>query len=889
MSEPVIIDVRDKVNGNIEKKMRGIAKQAREADKHIESLKRTMRELDRVNPMRAANESMARAQETADKAALSSQKLATAQQQTALTAQRVATEQERTAAAALRLSTAQERAAATAEKSAQRQVASLETLKNKYNPLYAASKQYERALEEINQAERQGLITTQLAAQARDKAARSLQQGAVSMDKFGRSTQIMGFHSQNAAFQMQDVFVTAEMGMSPVRIAIQQGTQLSGVMQQMVTSAGSTKAALQGLWAGVTNMLSPMSLLVIGSIAAVAALIQWAQAAFSAENAGLKFQERLDSLEAIQQNVTATQELLKLSLTELADTYGTAATEVRQFAILQAELQLNVVQQDIDAMVIGLVEVSKAYTTASTAGRSYVNTLNRIADDFGVTKNEADLFNDALRELATVASIDDLTRELNDFQQLMDQTNVTTSDLPPEIANAINEMISLQREGSSAEQAAAQLADTVAEIAPNLDPAVTVAEQLKAELAASLALFNKVQAQSRLQYSGRGSVDPNGPTSADPAGESLESILGRADARERAAAKAARDAAKPKKARKGRSSKPRDVKDLQDYLAELEREAELLKLLPEQREIEAQVMRTVQQLKRSDISLSQAEIETLRQKITANKEAEEASRREQQVLELTTDKRLEQLEQLKASYALIDDMRSRDVLSEEQASAAKIKIWAQEQKAKTQVFSDFFGNLASLASSENEKVARIGKAAAITQTVINTYQSATAAYASMAGIPVVGPALGAAAAAAAVAAGLANVAAIRSQSTSGGYMGGGYTGDGDRTAAAGVVHRREFVMNSAATSRLGKDDLYALQRGAAVIQRPDENNGGAGGRFAQTVQSSNNGSSPQSLRIINVLDASIVQDFMQTDDGEKLILNVMKNNADELSEILTNG
>lgn len=53
-----------------------------------------------------------------------------------------------------------------------------------------------------------------------------------------------------------------------------------------------------------------------------------------------------------------------------------------------------------------------------------------------------------------------------------------------------------------------------------------------------------------------------------------------------------------------------------------------------------------------------------------------------------------------------------------------------------------------------------GKATAIASTTISTYQAAMSAYASLAGIPIVGPALGIAAAAAAVAAGAANVKEI---------------------------------------------------------------------------------------------------------------------------------
>ena len=66
-----------------------------------------------------------------------------------------------------------------------------------------------------------------------------------------------------------------------------------------------------------------------------------------------------------------------------------------------------------------------------------------------------------------------------------------------------------------------------------------------------------------------------------------------------------------------------------------------------------------------------------------------------------------------------------------------------------------------------------GKAFAITQATIDTYQGANAAYSSMAKIPYVGPVLGGIAAAAAVASGLANVKAIASAGSGGGGGGGG--------------------------------------------------------------------------------------------------------------------
>lgn len=48
-----------------------------------------------------------------------------------------------------------------------------------------------------------------------------------------------------------------------------------------------------------------------------------------------------------------------------------------------------------------------------------------------------------------------------------------------------------------------------------------------------------------------------------------------------------------------------------------------------------------------------------------------------------------------------------------------------------------------------------------------------------------------------------------------GFSDGGYTGDGGKYDAAGVVHKGEFVMTKEATSRIGVNNLYRMMRGYA--------------------------------------------------------------------------
>jgi hypothetical protein len=85
----------------------------------------------------------------------------------------------------------------------------------------------------------------------------------------------------------------------------------------------------------------------------------------------------------------------------------------------------------------------------------------------------------------------------------------------------------------------------------------------------------------------------------------------------------------------------------------------------------------------------------------------------------------------------------------------------------------------------------------------------------MAGIPVVGPALGVAASVAALLAGAGAVAKITS--TSQGYKKGGHTGYGNRDEVAGEVHKEEFVNTAETVDRVGIPALEALQDGRATI------------------------------------------------------------------------
>ena len=118
-----------------------------------------------------------------------------------------------------------------------------------------------------------------------------------------------------------------------------------------------------------------------------------------------------------------------------------------------------------------------------------------------------------------------------------------------------------------------------------------------------------------------------------------------------------------------------------------------------------------------------------------------------------------------------------DELTQVRVENAKVEEATEQQKidgVKNTLTT--IANLAQLFAGESEKeqkkAFKIQKAANIAQALIDTYASATAAFKSLVGVPVVGPALGIAAAAAAVTGGLLNVKQIQATEFQGSSIGG---------------------------------------------------------------------------------------------------------------------
>jgi ribosomal protein S20 len=325
---------------------------------------------------------------------------------------------------------------------------------------------------------------------------------------------------------------------------------------------------------------------------------------------------------------------------------------------------------------------------------------------------------------------------------------------------------------------------------------------------------------------------------------------------------------------------------------EIERQQGWMKLSNDQARIEQDLYTRSEELKRKGIFLTQAETDALRAKLVVSQELDRIAQARDTMEKSSSagkDKDFKaQLEALKEllsgpnfkagdvsgalsamlpwadlsktkeqmnSYvqayadmlAQIKALEDAGVVSHQTSEMLKRQIDVQYMEQRLSAQRSFFSTLAGLSSSSNKKLAAIGKAAAITTAIIDGVVAVQKAYA---GSPYPYNI------AAAVAQGIisaANVAAIMSQNTGGFRTGGdfivgGRGGDDSQMVAFRATPGERVTVNTPTQAR-------ALEQGSS--QGP------------QVVN----------IKNVNVLDKAIVGDFMESPEGEILVLNVLAKNG----------
>lgn len=106
-----------------------------------------------------------------------------------------------------------------------------------------------------------------------DKASGSFRKAGTEVQKYGRNAQAAAGQSANLASQFNDIAVQLQSGTSPLTIALQQGTQISQVLNSI--GGGGGMNALRALAGGFLSVVNPVSLATIAIIGLSGVVVQY--------------------------------------------------------------------------------------------------------------------------------------------------------------------------------------------------------------------------------------------------------------------------------------------------------------------------------------------------------------------------------------------------------------------------------------------------------------------------------------------------------------------------------------------------------------------------------------------------------------------------------------
>ena len=186
----------------------------------------------------------------------------------------------------------------------------MDRLRAKFSPMFATVNSYKSSINEIRAAHRLGAISADEMAAAIQRERQSALASIAAIK--GRNAALadtpvaMGlgkgansFNTANIAAQFQDIAVMAQMGIAnPMTIALQQGTQLAAVFNQM----GGTRDVIRGIGAAFMQIVNPVSLVTVGTIAAgVAAYNYFSESKEGAEATEKVLKQQADLIQSIAQ------------------------------------------------------------------------------------------------------------------------------------------------------------------------------------------------------------------------------------------------------------------------------------------------------------------------------------------------------------------------------------------------------------------------------------------------------------------------------------------------------------------------------------------------------------------------------------------------------------
>ena len=603
---------------------------------------------------------------------------------------------------------------------------------------------------------------------------------ASSVDKATPKLRGFGTGAQQIGYQVQDMVVQIQGGTSAFVAIGQQGSQLAGafgpggavigaiialsaaVAGTLVKSLGGAKVSAEELQASTKTLDDVLQKNKDGTYELSDSFVELANNIDTASQAQAKFYEA--------QSATVTQtEGAKEAITDLVDsldtwTNGSAIGAQRSLELGQQTSSLTgyiedlsskfgITNQEAEALVPLLAAVQKNASPENI--KSLSDETARLNDKYQGTNGELVKFNGEL--FKNIGNMQEASAKADTLSGSQDKLGNSVNSTTQRLKEQNDQIIKNVQIGNMADK------DRYAAQAQADKEAFAKREGVTEE---QIAKFNAARDEEARQ-----DIQRVNDTEAKRAEAEQKAADNRAASQAKQAAN--KDAQQKQQAQNFLDTLQRQNQDElaaidaqeQQKLARLQKFNEMGRIVGQQYEDAKTQIALDADAKRNELLQKQTE-EHMKQQSSADSFLEQL--RAQNEGELAEIDRQQEIKMQK-----LQDFYDKGLVAEGDYQKARQDIQEEADQKRLDSYEGTLGDTTSALKTALGEGSALYKAAAITQTIIETYKGATAAYASLSTIPIVGPALGVAAAAAITAAGLANVAKIRSAREQGGNLAAG--------------------------------------------------------------------------------------------------------------------
>ncbi|HBM60571.1 MAG TPA: hypothetical protein DD444_15415, partial [Citreicella sp.] len=260
----------------------------------------------------------------------------------------------------------------------------------------------------------------------------------------GDSTQIAAGTVGNLTSQLFDIGVMLQAGQNPLVLATQQGSQIAQVLGPM-----GARGAVIGLGRAFLSLLSPVTLITMGTIAAGAAMTSWLTSA-SEEAQSLD-----DVLQGLGESIDGFRDLSAMGLDDLRDRFGDVGAEVQALhremrglaldrMLLDAATAAGTLRDSLDAREMRRIfgEASRRFSRtgrdagydAITASLSGVGGAENLDGQIAALRGLQETLKDAAGGFAAMsAEQQDVYRQTVELLDRLLQVKAASEAIPPSI------------------------------------------------------------------------------------------------------------------------------------------------------------------------------------------------------------------------------------------------------------------------------------------------------------------------------------------------------------------------------------------------------------------------------------------------------------------------